>query len=79
MAFYIETDFLKPGKATNKHWTDVYRPGDTVAVSGIYRCTGCGKERALNAGDPATTQNHHQHAAGLPPIRWKLIVRAKTD
>jgi hypothetical protein len=59
-----------------------YRPGETIEFSGIYRCAGCGDEYALNQGNVAPPQNHHQHPpgpAGRPiPIEWKLLVYAQT-
>ena len=53
----------------------IYKPGDIVPYSGIYRCTSCNDEVACNAGDPFPPQNHHQHS---PPalIRWRLLVAA---
>jgi hypothetical protein len=54
-----------------------YRPGTTCPDSGIYRCWVCGDEIASNAGNPMPPQNHHQHAPGLGPIRWRLLVFAQ--
>lgn len=77
MAWYRDDARVK--KALPKdHWETEHNPGAKVEMSGIYRCTGCGKERACNEGDPFPPQNHHQHATGQPPIRWKLLVRAET-
>lgn len=78
MAWYRDEERVQ--KAADKpHWHAEHKPGDTVGMSGIYRCTGCDKERACNEGDPFPPQNHHQHSAGRPPIRWQLLVRAETD
>jgi hypothetical protein len=52
-------------------------PGAQTPHSGIYRCEGCGKEIAANAGNPLPPQNHHQHAVGQGPIRWRLAVYAQ--
>jgi hypothetical protein len=59
-------------------WTTVYNPGDTVPVSGIYRCLGCKREITSNEIDPFPPQNHHQHTQAQGAIRWKLNVRTNT-
>jgi hypothetical protein len=51
-----------------------FHPGDIVPVSGIYRCTGCGREDACNSGDPFPTQNHAQHLPTQGIIQWQLVV-----
>ncbi|SFO86228.1 hypothetical protein SAMN03159417_00371 [Ralstonia sp. NFACC01] len=79
MAWYIDANRVTKGVADRSHWNAVHKPGETVPLSGIYRCTGCNKEVASNKGDPFPPQNHHQHGTDQPPIRWKLLVRAKTD
>lgn len=53
-----------------------HKPGEISANSGIYRCTGCGDEVAVNKGDPFPPQNHHQHAPSQGLIRWQLLVFA---
>jgi len=65
-----------PGHA---HWTTLYEIGDTVPVSGIYRCQGCGDEITSNAGQPFPPQNRHQHADTSVEVLWQLIVRTKTS
>ena len=52
-------------------------PGFRISISGIYRCAVCGDEIAANKGDPLPPQNHHQHAPGLGPILWRLIVATR--
>lgn len=52
------------------------QPGIRAPRSGIYRCTGCGREVASNEGEPLPPQNNHQHAAHAGPILWQLIVYA---
>lgn len=51
----------------------VHNPGRVTPYSGIYGCTACGKEVVSTKGHPLPPQNHHQHIAGLPPIRWQLV------
>lgn len=65
--------------ANNKTWwTSRYTPGQSVPVSGIYRCTVCGKEITSNEDDPFPPQNHHQHSQNKA-IEWQLIVRTDTN
>lgn len=54
----------------------VFTPGRRVPYSGIYRCTGCGDEVALNKGTPFPSQNHHQHRPHYTRIRWQLVAAA---
>ena len=53
-----------------------HQPGFAAPFSGIYRCSGCGREVASNQGQPLPPQNHHQHAAQQGAILWKLVVFA---
>lgn len=51
-------------------------PGVAATYSGIYRCSGCGREVTSEEGNPLPPQNHHQHAHGQGAIKWRLIVYA---
>lgn len=53
-----------------------HSPGETVQLSGIYRCRNCSREAACNKGDPFPPQSHAQHPNG-PPIIWYLLVYAQ--
>jgi hypothetical protein len=56
----------------------LHSPGDATPHSGIYRCEGCGREIASNAGYPLPSQNHSQHdPAKHGAIRWRMIVHAE--
>lgn len=78
MAWYIDQNRVKQSvKKDNIHWNETHRPGEDVPHSGIYFCTSCEREVACNEGDPFPPQNHHQHHAGIPPIRWKLLVKTE--
>lgn len=78
MAWYIdESRVKKSGKTTLPHWNEEFKPGQIIAHSGIYRCTGCDKEIACNAMDPFPPQNHHQHTTKQGDIRWKLLVKTE--
>jgi hypothetical protein len=56
-----------------------YGPGNTVPHSGIFRCLGCGREIASNAGTSFPPQNHHQHSYGQGAIRWRMAVYSDGD
>lgn len=59
-------------------WTTLYEISDTVPLSGIYRCHGCGDEITCNRDDGFPPQNHHQHPDPAVPVQWQLIVSTKT-
>lgn len=79
MAWYVDGSVLHKGTPTNTHWTSTYGPGDSVPVSGIYKCAGCKKEVTCNEPDRFPPQNHHQHSQAQGAIRWRLIVRTNTE
>lgn len=74
MAQYKYSKYLT--QSDNTEYDATNNPGATCNNSGIYRCEGCGDEIASNKGNPFPPQNHHQHAVGSIPIKWKLIVFA---
>ncbi|MGB3252817.1 protein L [Buttiauxella gaviniae] len=77
-AYTKETEqFLQRVGGGKTWWESRYNPGDSVPVSGIYRCTVCGKEVTSNEDDPFPPQNHHQHSQ-KQAIKWQLIVRTDT-
>lgn len=59
-------------KSDDDAFEKIYNPGDTPDHSGIFRCTGCGREVVAEASRSLPTQNHHQHQAGKGDIRWKM-------
>lgn len=79
MAWYQDGSYLKHSTSTYDCWTKTYGPGDTVPVSGIYKCLGCKKEITSNKPDKFPPQNSHQHTAAQGEIEWKLIVRTDTE
>jgi len=79
MAWYKDKNTLTFSTGTGAHWSNLYGPGEKVPKSGIYKCTGCGKEITSNENDPFPPQNHHQHTVPQGAIRWKLIVRSNTE
>lgn len=74
MPAYKHPQFFK--HMTGPAFDNVYRPGTTVPLSGIYICPECGDEIASNKGTPFPPQNHHQHRPGAGLVRWQLIAAA---
>ncbi len=76
MALYKYPQALQHSNAND--FDVVHQPGFATPHSGIYRCTGCGMNEVSTSGHPLPPQNHHQHRAGLGPIRWQLVVSTHT-
>jgi hypothetical protein len=74
MAIYKQAVFLQ--QSDDPSFDREFRPSDTTPYSGIYRCSGCGREIDSEAGNPLPPQNHHQHTASQGSIRWRMIVYA---
>lgn len=74
MALYKHGNFLT--QTDNAAFDARHSPGATAPYSGIYRCVVCGHEITSEESNPLPPQNHHQHAPGLGPIAWRLIVYA---
>ncbi len=79
MAWYKNLSNLKESTSTQEWWTKTYKPGDTVPVSGLYKCAGCKREITSNEDDPFPPQNRHQHPVEHGDVKWKLIVRTNTE
>ena len=50
------------------------QPSAFVPCGGIYRCTGCGTETALEGIGIFPDRGHHKHAATQGAIQWQLVV-----
>jgi hypothetical protein len=74
VALYKEATYLN--QTTDAAFDREYRPSDTTPYSGIYRCSGCGREVDSEQGKPLPPQNHHQHSPSQGSIRWRMIVYA---
>jgi len=72
MALYRYSAFVHQA-TEHSEWDKLYKPGQTTAWSGIYRCHVCGHEIVHTVDKPLPPQNHHTHPAGQP-IQWRLIV-----
>jgi len=73
MALYKYAENLTQSNDTAFDGT--YEPGTTPPHSGIYRCTGCGREVVAEQARSLPPQNHHQHP-NYSPVRWKMAVYA---
>lgn len=76
MALFRYSRFLT--QSDDEAFDSLCWPGQTTPHSGIYRCEGCGREIASNGLDPLPPQNHHQHATGEGPVRWRMIIYAQS-
>jgi hypothetical protein len=76
MALYKYADVLTQDKM-NVAFDSSLEPGVEAPWTGIYMCRVCCHEIAIAQGHKLPAQNHHQHAAGAGPIRWRLTVSHK--
>ena len=77
MALYKNGQHLT--KSEDAAFDKDHKPGDAAPHSGIYRCTGCGREEASNQHQPLPPQNHHQHGQTQGQIRWRMLVYASKE
>jgi len=77
MALYKETQYV--AYSSSVAFDTLYSPGQTPAHSGIYRCTGCGREVVAEQSRTLPPQNHHQHSPAQGNVIWKMIVYAQHD
>jgi hypothetical protein len=73
VALYKDGQYLT--KSDDDAFEKIYDPGSTPPHSGIYRCTGCGREVVAEASRSLPPQNHHQHSNSTA-VKWKLVVYA---
>jgi len=74
MAHYKYAHFLS--QENDPIYDQIFEPGQTTPMSGVYRCEGCGKSVTSIKDRPLPPQNHHQHNAGEGRVRWRLAVRS---
>lgn len=77
MALYQNSTHLY--QIVNPEFGKQFEPGSLTAWSGIYRCSGCGREVVHTVGKPLPPQNHHQHTLNQGRIRWVLVVTDSAD
>jgi hypothetical protein len=74
MALYSNGNYLT--QSSDAAFGVEHSPGAVTPHSGIYRCTGCGREIVSEENKPMPPQNHHQHTYAQGAIRWRMIVYA---
>lgn len=74
MAWYKYDRFLSSN--THANFDKVREQGEETPDAGIYRCVSCGDEIGIAKNHKLPPQNHHQHAPGVGPIKWQMIVCA---
>lgn len=57
----------------------VYKPGDTVPLSGIYKCKNCKREITSNAHPQDNTFPPHNSASTCNNAQWKAHVLTDTN
>lgn len=74
MAYYQDIKYLV--HESGPEFDQIHHPNDTVPLSGIYRCKGCGLSATNVKNHKFPPQNHHQHTTAQGTIRWQLVVRS---
>ena len=77
MAWYKDDTHVKVFEG-NVFDTD-HRPATHAPMAGIYRCTGCGREVAVDSQQPLPDESHHHHSMNKGAVRWRLIVFANHE
>jgi hypothetical protein len=72
MAIYHDSTYFS--HSSEEAFNQLYEAGETPRYSGIYRCTGCGRETVAEAAGPLPETNSHKHSAMQGPMKWRLIV-----
>jgi hypothetical protein len=70
--FYRYADLLS--KSSEAKFDELSEPGSPTPYSGIYICSGCGREVTSVAAQPLPPQNHHRHSDDQGKILWRLVV-----
>jgi hypothetical protein len=72
MARYKYQNYLSVSK--NGSFDLTLSASSPVPCGGIYRCTGCGTEIALEGIGFLPDRTHHPHKVSEGSIQWQLIV-----
>jgi hypothetical protein len=72
MALYKYPNYL--GSTKNGSFDLTFPPGAFVPCAGIFRCTGCGTEVALEAIGLFPDRSHHPHTPRQGNLEWQLVV-----
>jgi DNA-directed RNA polymerase subunit RPC12/RpoP len=74
MALYKRSGYIL--QSEDEIFDEEHRAGKIATRTGIYRCSGCGREIAAAQKQPLPPQDHHEHTQRQGAIRWTLIVYA---
>ena len=72
MALYKYQNYLSVSK--NNAFDLTFQPSAFVPCGGIFRCTGCGTEIALEGIGIFPDREHHPHTPKQGPLAWQLVV-----
>jgi len=72
MALFKYSNYLTISK--NGSFDLTLTPSAYVPCGGIYRCTGCGTEVALEGIGLFPDRGHHKHTPQQGEIAWQLVV-----
>jgi hypothetical protein len=72
MAIYKYANYLNQTK--NSSFDLPFSPSSFIPCGGIYRCTGCGTEIAMDGLGIFPDSTHHKHSPAQGAIQWQLIV-----
>jgi hypothetical protein len=72
VALYKYQNYLATSKSAS--FDLALQPGSFIPCGGIYRCTGCGNEIALEGVGIFPDRDHHKHTIAQGKIMWQLIV-----
>lgn len=72
MALFKYSNYLSSNK--NASFDLRLGPSNPVPCAGIFRCTGCGTEIALDGMGFMPDRSHHKHDYKQGLIEWQLVV-----
>jgi hypothetical protein len=72
MALYQDANSLR--QYSHPDFDNLFPPRSIPNHSGIYRCTGCGREIVMQAHKHFPPYDHHQHSRATTRFLWKMIV-----
>lgn len=79
MAAITSESVINAVQPLQAHWTQHYEPGEQAPVTGIYRCVGCTREIAANAGDVFPSHDQNALCGAKTQDLWQLNVRAQSS
>jgi hypothetical protein len=72
MALYKYPNYLSVSK--NGSFDLTLSASAPVPCAGIFRCTGCGTEIAVEGIGLLPDRSHHAHQPRQGPVQWQLVV-----